>query len=79
MKKAKPVLEFVNSFREQHTDWKSLIHYLLYKNISGKWKSKEQKGRSKKVYGHVPLPPMSVKLEENEILTHEQYGYYFYF
>ncbi|KER32992.1 hypothetical protein T265_01079 [Opisthorchis viverrini] len=53
----KPVTTFVQSFRETHPDWRSLVHYMLYKNISGKWKSREQKRRNRKVRGSLPLPP----------------------
>ncbi|KAG5441934.1 hypothetical protein CSKR_200094 [Clonorchis sinensis] len=53
----KPVTAFVQSFRETHPDWRSLVHYMLYKNISGKWKSREQKRRNRKVRGSLPLPP----------------------
>ncbi|TGZ69678.1 hypothetical protein CRM22_003603 [Opisthorchis felineus] len=53
----KPVTTFVQSFRETHPDWRGLVHYMLYKNISGKWKSREQKKRNRKVRGSLPLPP----------------------
>ncbi|THD22315.1 hypothetical protein D915_006976 [Fasciola hepatica] len=59
---AKPVHNFVERFRKEHADWRSLTHYMLYKNISGKWKSREQKKRNQKVIGSLPLPPVSTDL-----------------
>ncbi|KAF5396484.1 hypothetical protein PHET_10112 [Paragonimus heterotremus] len=57
MSGTKVIAGFVRSFREAHPDWPSLVHYLLYKNISGKWKSRAQKRRNRKVRGSLPLPP----------------------
>ncbi|VDD82454.1 unnamed protein product [Mesocestoides corti] len=51
------ISSFVNRFREEHSDWPTLVHYLLYKNTSGKWKTSEQKRRaSKKKKGDLPFP-----------------------
>ncbi|CAH8431334.1 unnamed protein product [Schistosoma curassoni] len=61
LKSSKPVSAFIKSFREKHEDWISLVHYLVYKNVSGKWKSREQKRRNRKVRGSLPLPPAPVK------------------
>ncbi|KAH8855830.1 Vasodilator-stimulated phosphoprotein:sprouty [Schistosoma japonicum] len=58
LKSSRPVSTFIKSFRDQHEDWISLVHYMLYKNVSGKWKSREQKRRNRKVHGSLPLPPV---------------------
>ncbi|KAA3680586.1 uncharacterized protein DEA37_0014022 [Paragonimus westermani] len=70
MSGTKVIANFVRSFREAHPDWPSLVHYLLYKNISGKWKSREQKRRNRKVRGSLPLPPAPAPANEDE-LVHE--------
>ncbi|CAH8430334.1 unnamed protein product [Schistosoma intercalatum] len=67
LKSSKPVSAFIKSFREKHEDWISLVHYLVYKNVSGKWKSREQKRRNRKVRGSLPLPPVPVKETEFSI------------
>ncbi|CAH8431430.1 unnamed protein product [Schistosoma guineensis] len=67
LKSSKPVSAFIKSFREKHEDWISLVHYLVYKNVSGKWKSREQKRRNRKVRGSLPLPPAPVKETEFSI------------
>ncbi|CAI2722535.1 unnamed protein product [Schistosoma spindalis] len=67
LKSSKPVSAFIKSFREKHQDWISLVHYLVYKNVSGKWKSREQKRRNRKVRGSLPLPPAPVKETEFSI------------
>ncbi|CAH8496574.1 unnamed protein product [Schistosoma rodhaini] len=64
LKSSKPVSAFIKSFREKHDDWISLVHYLFYKNVSGKWKSREQKRRNRNVRGSLPLPPAPVKETE---------------
>ncbi|VDL96480.1 unnamed protein product [Schistocephalus solidus] len=58
------VAAFVNQFRTQHADWPTLVHFLLYKNTSGKWKTSEQKRRKKKKNkGDLPFPlPASLLL-----------------
>ncbi|KAF8571351.1 hypothetical protein P879_07240 [Paragonimus westermani] len=66
MSGTKVIANFVRSFREAHPDWPSLVHYLLYKNISGKWKSREQKKRNRKVRGSLPLPPAPAPADEDE-------------
>ncbi|CAH8429626.1 unnamed protein product [Schistosoma turkestanicum] len=67
LKSSKPLSTFIKSFRERHEDWISLVHYLFYKNISGKWKSREQKRRNRKVRGSLPLPPAPVQKTEFDI------------
>ncbi|KAK4473289.1 hypothetical protein MN116_004457 [Schistosoma mekongi] len=57
LKSSRPISAFIKSFRDRHEDWDSLVHYMLYKNISGKWKSREQKLRNRKAHGSLPLPP----------------------
>ncbi len=48
---------FVSKFRSEHSDWTTLVHYLLYKNTSGKWKTREQKkNASKNRKGDLPFP-----------------------
>ncbi|KAF7243804.1 hypothetical protein EG68_09953 [Paragonimus skrjabini miyazakii] len=68
MSGTKVIASFVRSFREAHPDWPSLVHYLLYKNISGKWKSREQKRRNRKVRGSLPLPPAPAAADEDELV-----------
>ncbi|KAF6776111.1 hypothetical protein AHF37_04390 [Paragonimus kellicotti] len=68
MSGTKVIASFVRSFREAHPDWPSLVHYLLYKNISGKWKSREQKRRNRKVHGSLPLPPAPAPADEDELV-----------
>ncbi|VDP88590.1 unnamed protein product [Echinostoma caproni] len=68
----KPVHNYVEQFRQNHPDWRSLKDYLLYKNISGKWKSREQKKRSQKVRGSLPLPSGPTNLSENDAPTADQ-------
>ncbi|BHF67875.1 hypothetical protein SprV_0301090400 [Sparganum proliferum] len=62
------VAAFVNQFRTQHTDWPTLVHFLLYKNTSGKWKTSEQKRRRKKKNkGDLPFPlPASLPSASDE-------------
>ncbi|CAL8099722.1 unnamed protein product [Calicophoron daubneyi] len=65
----KHVNNFVQEFREAHPDWRNLTGFLLYKNVSGKWKSKKQKERSTKVVGSLPLPsthPSAVNSDAND-------------
>ncbi|CAH8834532.1 unnamed protein product [Trichobilharzia szidati] len=74
LRSSRPVAAFVQSFRENHKDWMSLVHYLFYKNISGKWKSREQKSRNRKVRGSLPLPPAPVQKPEEATSQEESYS-----
>ncbi|CAH8834552.1 unnamed protein product [Trichobilharzia szidati] len=74
LRSSRPVAAFVQSFRENHKDWMSLVHYLFYKNISGKWKSREQKSRNRKVRGSLPLPPAPVQKPEEDTSQEESYS-----
>lgn len=50
------IATFVNRFRGEHKDWPTLVHFLLYKNTSGKWKTTEQKKKKRKKKGDLPFP-----------------------
>ncbi|VDL61621.1 unnamed protein product [Hymenolepis diminuta] len=63
------ITKFVMDFRDKHSDWPSLVHYLLYKNTSGKWKTTEQKKKAtkrKKKKGDLPLPLADLEVSEDE-------------
>lgn len=56
------IAEFVSNFRTKHSDWPTLVQYLLYKNTSGKWKTPEQKRKTKKRRkGDLPFPLVEQK------------------
>ncbi|VDK22311.1 unnamed protein product [Taenia asiatica] len=56
------IAEFVSNFRTKHTDWPTLVQYLLYKNTSGKWKTPEQKRKvNKRRKGDLPFPLVDQK------------------
>ncbi|KAM7539042.1 hypothetical protein Aperf_G00000058410 [Anoplocephala perfoliata] len=61
------ISKFVENFRHEHSDWPTLIHYLLYKNTSGKWKTSEQKRKvSKKKKGDLPFPDVDIGVTDEE-------------
>ncbi|VDO00301.1 unnamed protein product [Rodentolepis nana] len=63
------IAKFVTDFREKHNDWPTLVHYLLYKNTSGKWKTTEQKRKAtkrKKKKGDLPLPIGELDVSNDE-------------
>ncbi|KAL5963511.1 hypothetical protein TSMEX_008760 [Taenia solium] len=56
------IAEFISNFRTKHSDWPTLVQYLLYKNTSGKWKTPEQKRKtSKRRKGDLPFPLVDQK------------------
>nr|CDS29965.1 vasodilator stimulated phosphoprotein:sprouty [Hymenolepis microstoma] len=63
------IAKFVTDFRDKHNDWPTLVHYLLYKNTSGKWKTTEQKRKAtkrKKKKGDLPLPIGELDVSNDE-------------
>ena len=65
------ISKFVAKFRAGHSDWPTLVHYLLYKNTSGKWKTTEQKRKAKKrKKGDLPFPVVDEEIpEDNEVTS----------
>ncbi|KAL5103633.1 hypothetical protein TcWFU_000746 [Taenia crassiceps] len=56
------IADFVSNFRTNHSDWPTLVRYLLYKNTSGKWKTPEQKRKTRKRRkGDLPFPLVDQK------------------
>lgn len=62
------ISETVKNFRREHSDWPTLVHYLLYKNTSGKWKTSEQKRKaSKRKKGDLPFPVVDVVASDSHV------------
>ncbi|KAM3176691.1 hypothetical protein ACTXT7_006009 [Hymenolepis weldensis] len=62
------IAKFVKDFRDKHSDWPALVHYLLYKNTSGKWRTTEQKKKAtkrKKKKGDLPLSLADLDVSED--------------
>ncbi|PAA76007.1 hypothetical protein BOX15_Mlig003701g3, partial [Macrostomum lignano] len=37
----KPIRQFVDNFRSNHSDWRDLVYFMQYKNTGGRWKKKQ--------------------------------------